>query len=250
MDSNADEEAGPKYQPQEAIPDMGLSASLRRLHFMSTDMFMGQQLTNLDLVDSFLTDLEYQVLREYFETDRTPAEAHFLGAQSQMWLFAAYELVRTWRQRANGVTKLAQTGKLEQRLAELKAEDDGRPHPGRHGRIEGIETVLANPALLNVIERQSRALHIPFKRLEFLRVSLAKHEVSGQQRAAAYFPGYGRINKYCGALDYELENGKYIIGYLNRRDVAEELRHLDLDGEPPTNEELQAFDSFMDGKEG
>jgi uncharacterized sporulation protein YeaH/YhbH (DUF444 family) len=247
-DDYEDHDEGPRYQPHGDIPNMGLSTSLKRLHFMGSDMFMRQQLTNLDLVDQFLTDLELQVLRELNESEKTPVEAHFLGAQSQMWLFAAYELVRTWRQRAHGIVKLSQAGKLQQRLTELEAEDDGRPHPGRNGRIEGIKTVLASPELVDLIGRQIRAVHIPFKRLEFLRVSLAKHEVSGRERAAAYFPGYGRINMYCGSLDYELENGKYSMGFINRRDIADELRHLDLDSEPPDDDELAGFDSFMAGE--
>jgi hypothetical protein len=72
------------------------------------------------------------------------------------------------------------------------------------------------------------------------------HEVAGKARAPAMAPGYGRINSHCGALDYELGSGRYIMGYINRRDVADEIRAiptLDI----PSDETLVSFDQFMKG---
>jgi hypothetical protein len=93
-------------------------------------------------------------------------------------------------------------------------------------------------------------MHIPFTRLEFIRVAIAKHEVSGRANSIAHFPGYGRINMYCGSLDYQLENGKYIMGTISRRDVADSMRSVDLESEPPNEGDLKAFDDYMKGREG
>ena len=38
-----------------------------------------------------------EVLQKLLQEERTPPETMFLSAQSQMWIFAAYELMRTWR---------------------------------------------------------------------------------------------------------------------------------------------------------
>jgi len=51
------------------------------------------------------------------DRDATPiAEAAFLSAQSQMWIFAAYEIMRTWRQRVRRMIEWAKNGALESKL--------------------------------------------------------------------------------------------------------------------------------------
>lgn len=57
---------------------------------------------------------------------------------------------------------------------------------------------------------------------------------------------YGRINSWCDTLDYELNNGRYILGYINRRDIADSLRAI-LSLSVPSDEELGSFDAFMKG---
>jgi hypothetical protein len=46
---------------------------------------------------------------------------------------------------------------------------------------------------------------------------------------------HGRINKWCGSLDYELENGRYSMGEINRRDIADEIRMLVADDYLPSD---------------
>lgn len=86
-----------------------------------------------------------------------------------------------------------------------------------------------------------------FVRLEGIRISLAKHEVRKKKGSVALHPGYGRINRWCGALDYEIENGRYSIGDINRRDIADEIRMLASNGYVPSDEDIASFDEFMRG---
>lgn len=52
------------------------------------DMYLGMQAINISVVDQFITEIEYDLLREYIEIEKTPAEsALFVSAQSQMWVF-------------------------------------------------------------------------------------------------------------------------------------------------------------------
>lgn len=238
----------PCYALPEAIEPGALLMALAQLHLLGSDPYMGMQAHNLDLVDQFLMDLEYRVLREWFESERTPPEAHFLGAQSQMWIFAAYELLRTWRQRAREIVKWGTSGGLQQKLEALKQIDDGYKHYGREVRIAQLEEVIRAPAIIEVLQGQLRITHVPFTRLEHIRVAMAKHEVSGRAKSVALMPGYGRLNMHCGSLDYELENGRYIIGTISRRDIADEIRALDVTATPPTQEQLNEFDAFMEGR--
>lgn len=244
-----DTEDAPRYLAQEEIEPMGLARALTSLHILGEDTFMQMQAHNLDVVDQFLTDLEYTTLREYFETERTPASAHFLSAQSQMWIFAIYELLRTWQERCKNIVKWAENGGLQHKLEALRARDNGVEHFGRDNQIRQLESVIADPSLVTCIKNELRHLHIPFTRLEFIRVAIAKHEVSGKAKTPALMPGYGRINMWCGSLDYQIDSGPCILDVINRRDIADSIRAIDCTAAPPTDEVLKRFDDFMSGKD-
>jgi hypothetical protein len=64
------------------------------------DLFLSMQGQNVMVVDFYLRDLEHDLLRRLVEIERTPfPETLIVSALSQMWIFAVYELLRTWRQR-------------------------------------------------------------------------------------------------------------------------------------------------------
>ncbi|MDP1774694.1 MAG: hypothetical protein Q8L15_20700 [Methylobacter sp.] len=233
------------YDEANKIDPKGVSASLKKLHLLGDDLYLRSQAFNLGIVDNFITDLEYKVLHELNKMERTPPVTFFLSAQSQMWIFAAYELLRTWRQRAKEMVKWADNGGLEQKLATLRAKNDGYMHFGRENRIRQIESVLNEPSLVPQIKNQLLHLHIPFVRIEYIRVSIAKHEVRGDSKSIAMTPGYGRINSWCGSLDYELVNGRDSMGYISRRDIADSIRSLDCSQATPTEDILNSFDDFM-----
>jgi len=249
MEENFEErEERPRYERPEAIEGMALYFALSKLVFFSGDMYLRSQAQNLNLVDQFLMKLEYKVLRELFETESTPPDTYFLLAQSQMWIFAAYELLRAWRQRSNEIIKWHANHGLEQKLAALKERDKTGYHFGLGIRIGQIEQVLNDEAIVPELDRQLRRTYMPFKTLEWVRVSLAKHEVSGNPKQPARTPGYGRINNWCGSLDFELENGKYSMGYVSRRDIADSIRNFDFAAVPPDEEKIRSYDAFMSGK--
>ena len=162
-----------------------------------------------------------------------------------MWIFAAYELLRTWWQRAKDFRKLASNGGLELKLAALR-KDVGFVHFGREVRAGQIEKVLEDPRRIEAVGDDLKRTYIPFTRLEAIRVSLAKHEVRKRHNSVALHPGYGRINQSCGALDYEIEVGRTSQGTINRRDIAEEIRAFPRMG-VPSDEDLASFDAFMRG---
>lgn len=242
------QDSGLRYEPLERIDPMGVFKSLTKLHFLGDDPYLRVQANNLGIVDQYVTQLEYDVLKKLREMERTPPEAHFLSAQSQMWIFAAYELLRTWRQRVREVINAAEKKELNERLRALETERENYPHFGRQVRIEQLQRVINEPAVLVQIQAQRRHLHIPFVRLEHIRVSIAKHEVRGKEKRPALAPGYGRINSWCGSLDYDLENGRYSMGLINRRDIADSIRHLNLDEPPPSAESIKEFNGFMSGR--
>ncbi|MGL9623095.1 hypothetical protein QRQ56_34515 [Bradyrhizobium sp. U531] len=52
-----------------------------------------------------------------------------------------------------------------------------------------------------------RRTEMGFTTLEFIRVALAKHEVSkkGNKKPIAFAPGLARPNRWCGSMEYEAE---------------------------------------------
>lgn len=107
-------------QPEEIDPT-ALNAALCNLQLLGNDPFLRMQAFNLSMVDQFIGDLERQLLQKLIDEERTPLpDAAFLSAQSQMWLFAVYELLRTWRERAHEMLKWAHNGGLQLKLAALE----------------------------------------------------------------------------------------------------------------------------------
>ena len=240
----------PDYREPEKIARSELSDALGRLHLLGGDLYLRMQAFNLAVVDQFIMQLEYETLRKLHDEELTPVpETIFLSAQSQMWVFAAYEILRTWRERAKDVLNLYNNGGnggVKQKIDALEKEL-GYLHVGRKLRADQLRQVLDDPTIIDKIKGDIRTTHIPFARIEYIRVALAKHEVRGNKKSIAYAPGYGRINRWCGSLDYQLENGGAIMGYISRRDIADELRAISDRSRPPTDEDLASFDEFMKG---
>lgn len=234
----------PRFRTHTDITPDELTTALHSLELLGGELYLGLQVTNLTVIDQFIMGVEHQTLREYIRADRTPPEAMFLNAQSQMWIFAAYELLRTWRARAKDIIKWAENGGLEMKAQSLE-DDQGFIHSSRQMRAKQLRHVAANPSVIETIKIDLRRTHIPFSRIEHLRISLAKHEVRGRSNSVAYAPGYGRINMMNGSLQYQLENGPIILDTISRRDIADELRALNDASKVPTDQDIASFDEFM-----
>lgn len=232
------------YKPFEEIDPSELSQALISLHLLGDDMFLSIQAHNLAIVDHYITKLESNVLRKFMDDERTPAEAFFLSAQSQMWIFATYELFRTWRKRIRNVTKWAEASALESKLETLE-RGDSYINFGKQHMAEQLRKIIDDPSLLEAIKLDQRRVEIPFMQLEAIRVLLAKHEIWRRNNSFASRPGYGRINYECGSLDYELEYGKNSFELINRRDIADALRKLTSDSDPPSDKQIASFKASM-----
>jgi len=235
---------GPPYADAASIDPGGLAHALGRL-VLFDDPFLRMQATNLGMVDVFLNQLEDRLMRALVEEDGTPLSTAFVAAQSQMWIFAAYELLRTWKQRAKDTMKLIVAGRVEARLAELE-KDLGYRHGARELRASQLRRIAAMPDALAVLDADLRRIHVTFGLMNMLRMSLAKHEVAGVRDSVAFSPGYGRINRWCGAIDYELSWDAGVFDTVNHRDFADGLRGMWL-RDPQTAQELAGFDQALKG---
>lgn len=228
------------------IPSWELERALADLTLMD-DLFLRMQITNLTVTDQVLMGLEQQVLHRLVDEERTPVDdTIILLAFSQMWLFGAYELLRTWRQRAKDFEKLHTNGGIDLKITALAARGP-KVHPVRDVRIEQLKRLRDDPGVIKAIRDDLRRTHIPFRLLETLRVSLAKHEVSGKKNALPHAAGYGRINRYTGSLDFEISMDHIILDVVSRRGIADAIRAFSDESPLPDDDTIKAFDDYISG---
>jgi hypothetical protein len=181
---------------------------------------------NVGMIDAIITDLEYKLLAEYIEIERTPTQSCIIvSAMSQMWVFAVYELLRTWRGRIWKLRTLKENGGLNAYIAKHSTEGAGA---AEHYRANHAKRMRDDVTFASELEEQLLALEPTIKLADTIRVNLAKHETPGKNNHVPRMPGYGRINGDCGAMTYEvaLKGGDYTLA--NRRDIAEMLRAIDI----------------------
>jgi hypothetical protein len=203
------------------------------------------QATNIALVDEWLMSSGTEA-RGWRQRDEGIGieGAMFLNAQSQMWLFAVYEFLRTWCERARDIQKWASNGGLPLKIAALE-KNQSFLHVNRAAFADLLKRVVAEPAILSSISDDLARTHVLFGQLEFLRIALAKHQVPGKAKQMAYAPGYARIDMWTGSMSYELSNGAVILGEVTRRSIADGLRSIAVDRRVPSQEELTSFEAFM-----
>jgi hypothetical protein len=219
--------------PDEVHEQPRLNEVLRELPLLD-DLFLGMQAMNVDLVDGYLEELEAQLLREYMANDRPPIPSMmFVSALSQMWVFAAYEILRTWRQR---VREILQLGKRledlagEEREAAMTAkreEIEARAAEARSAdvRWQAFERA-ADPQFVEELRSAINRTEVTFRDFEALRMTLAKHEVPRQHGMYAEAPGYARVDMSNGSFYWQVELGNNEVTLLSRRGLADALRAL------------------------
>lgn len=219
------DEGLPGYRDKDTISSSEISEALGSLCLLGGDPYLAMQITGIAIVDQFIMNIEYKILKELHETDRTPADTMFLSAQTQMWIFAVYELLRTWREQAKNVIKWRKNGGLELKIQALEKKLPYR-HYGQERRASQLHRMLDNSSIVDTIEADLRLTHILFADLEHLRISMAKHQVSGKAKAIAFAPGYGRINRWCGSLEYQMEAGQVIFDNITAEISRRAFVHL------------------------
>lgn len=145
-----------------------------------------------------------------------------VSALSQMWVFALYEVLRMWRDRRFEFTKLAKSGGIDQKLRSLTADDE--PNATLEARKRQLSQFRDDFSFREEIESVWAKLEPAYRMIELFRMNLAKHATPGKDSVMPRAPGYGRINFWCGSMDYELIEKEGYYTTMNRRDIADALR--------------------------
>lgn len=159
----------------------------------------------------------------------------FVSALSQMWIFGLYELLRTWRQRVCEILKFAEDlAKLTGSDLEKRIMKQQHKIKTAYSKTDGIDLMHWRPfdlaakdsefvnQLSNALDRSERV----FRRIEALRISLAKHEVPKSKGAYAMAPGYGRIDMTNGSIYWQITHRGNEIDVISRQRIADERREL------------------------
>ena len=211
------------YEPQDQLDFSVITMGMKRLPFFEDDTYLGMQAMNVGIVDAVLTSQEYVLLRRLFDEERTPADlAYTISALSQMWIFGAYEVVRMWRDRRYEFRKLADAGGIESKLGHF--ESDEELNATLRIRKNQLTRFRDKASYRKRIEETWERLEPAYRMIELFRMNLAKHAAPGKDGVMPRAPGYGRINRWCGSMDYELVDKEGHYQTMNRRDIANALR--------------------------
>jgi hypothetical protein len=218
-----------EFEPYPFNVDPARMMTVFRAFVLFDELYLHMQAMNVAIVDQYLLSLEADLLREYIQIERTPTESClFVSALSQMWIFSAYELLRTWRQRVRELIQIADSKKRPKKISQ--------PHDelnlNKHMRERAIETALTTPGYADVLRKHDEVMLPIFRLCEAIRIPLAKHETAKSKTVLPRSPGYARINMLCGAMDFEVIHPDSSFQFVNRRDIAEAIRRIDIHALP------------------
>lgn len=225
-----------------------LSEGLRALPVLEDDMYLQLQAFNLGIVDSLLRDWERDLLAEYHASETTPVPtAVVVSAVGQLWVFGLYELLRTWRQRVRELLRFgeslaaAEPKAPEQMVEEQKLKvqgasaDPARPNPAH---VAAFERVANDPQFLDRLRDAFDRSELPYRKLEAVRIHLAKHEIPKVKGSYAMTPGYTRIDEVTQSICWEVFLGEMEVEIVSRRSLADRCRTFGTDPSvvilPPT----------------
>jgi hypothetical protein len=145
-----------------------------------------------------------------------------------MWLFALYEFLRTWRQRATQLLQLAdqysKTKPIKQKAFLTKTVADAK---GKEKHIfSGISfyshhiSKIADTDFVASVKAYYDKTDGWFCFIEELRMNLAKHEVPKARGMVAEMPGYARIDLVRGTLYWQFIDTQGGLQKLDRREAA------------------------------
>lgn len=186
------------------------------------DLFLRMQAQNIAMVNAHIIDVEKAMYRQYMEEERTPVpQALFTSALSQMWIFALYELLRTWRQRVQEMLvhgKQFVAGQVQATV--IPAEPDHTTNlPFLHARARAER----DQEFLKQMREARDLIEMPYRELEGVRVTLAKHEVPKIKGAKAANAGYARIDPLTGSMNYQFIDKD---GYSNMASRHSIVQHI------------------------
>lgn len=205
------------------------------------DLFLRMQAFNLGVVDEYLSGLENELVRELVDRERTPPSTIFVAALAQLWVFGVYEILRTWRHRSNSILAFAARVKSSTPTERRRLlNDKERELQNSAGRLSAdmrwgqYQKAVRDQRFRKRLAQSVDRFEFTFRRIEALRVALAKHEMpddAGGRGIPAMNPGYARIDTLSASIQWqtslcEMASGHVEVDVLTRKGIAEDCIKL------------------------
>jgi len=180
-------------------------------------------------------DMEDDLLREYMQTESTPLErAIVVSALSQLWILGLYELLRTWRQRLIKIIKFAEELHSLDDFTKQSRISDQKERIKKAVGFGGSEIFFWPPyekaarddEYAELLRKKLDQFERLFRRVEALRLFLAKHELPTHELSFAVAPGYGRIDMHDGSIYWQVVLRDNEVDLVSRRSIANQCREL------------------------
>jgi hypothetical protein len=229
------------YKSLEQLDFRIITTGVKKLPFFEDDIFLGMQAINIGLIDQLITQYEYELLREYNRIEKTPDSTMAVSALSQMWIYALYEVLRMWfarKRKCESLKKEFDSLQEDEEKDEWLKDKDIDDDSNLTASIQKTQMLrfIHDDEYRKGIDNTHQNLEEIFRGVELIRINLAKHEAPKYKKAIPKSPGYGRINDWCGSLDFQLleknknytdivDNDSYYTT-LSRRDIADALRNF------------------------
>ena len=180
------------------------------------------------------------MLNQWLEEEKFPAmDAMYLVAISQCWVFGIYEILRTWRQLATEVVEHAEAcgalgndPEIASKIIALREKRSAKPSrpdttEALHDKmyVDHLRRAESDPEWVQSIREAKEGLKP--RKLEALRITLAKQEVPGAGKGSkAYMPAYTRGNQTTGSMMWLIEFKDGTSEFIDRQALADELGGL------------------------
>jgi hypothetical protein len=204
---------------------------------MTDDIYLGLQAQNIARVEmSVMRRWEKEVLDEQAADPGNYQGPKYreLTALSQMWVFALYEYLRTWRQRAriliqfeDNYLKLTTQRERDGYLKEIIDRAKKKAHFATRFPVYYPDHVakISDPEFMKSVRAYFAEMAQLYETLSAVRMPAAKHELPkkrGEEAMIADGPGMGLPSPHSGSIGWQVVLGDKETTIV-RRDLADEF---------------------------
>jgi hypothetical protein len=192
--------------------------NLRRMPFFE-DAYFHMRAHHLSLADTYLRSLE----DAYRQAPAMPEDEVILGALSEMWMMAAYDLLHAWREQARVV--LTHPGLSDQVSTASVSVEISEQIAGSANLRKVISRLRRDVRYGRKLRRYAVSVERIYKHLREVRELLARNEVLRVHQPNAG-SAHVRIDPVNGSLVYALRTRHGTVRPLSRVEIADALTSI------------------------
>jgi hypothetical protein len=194
------------------------------------DLWLGMQAQNIAIVDRIVRHFEHEALEGFYKNDSFSIDdLYSLSAMTQVWVFALYEFLRTWLQRASKLIGYGERSAAlktdEERAAYLKTIEVEAQEKAKHVKLAPVfyyEHVaqVGDEKFIKSVRDYRESIKELLRDVEAIRMPLAKHEIAGTKREIHGGSSWLRPRRYLHGFDVLADSAHGWHGRCNQSALA------------------------------